>query len=204
MRGAAQPLVRLKNNQKGRRAESIRRPCTVHTHGAMACVLLLSRPLPFSHRLTRTSVCLLSLLLSYLCYCALFPVETIMRKTGDPTPSCQLFLADGAKRRLQKSIPCALPPPDARPSGAEAPRAKRADRRPPSTLRAVGNDAPGPPAGNAKFGSKKLPNAIIVGVKKGGTRAVLEFIRIHPDVRAAGTETHFFDRNYDRGLEWYR
>ncbi|KAF0025351.1 hypothetical protein F2P81_022232 [Scophthalmus maximus] len=127
-----------------------------------------------------------------------------MRKTGDPTPSCQLFLADGAKRRLQKSIPCALPPPDARPSGAEAPRAKRADRRPPSTLRAVGNDAPGPPAGNAKFGSKKLPNAIIVGVKKGGTRAVLEFIRIHPDVRAAGTETHFFDRNYDRGLEWYR
>uniref|UniRef100_A0A8B9PEK1 Sulfotransferase n=1 Tax=Apteryx owenii TaxID=8824 RepID=A0A8B9PEK1_APTOW len=39
--------------------------------------------------------------------------------------------------------------------------------------------------------------------KKGGTRAVLEFIRVHPDVRALGTEPHFFDRNYDRGLEWY-
>uniref|UniRef100_A0A8B9PLX1 Sulfotransferase n=1 Tax=Apteryx owenii TaxID=8824 RepID=A0A8B9PLX1_APTOW len=38
---------------------------------------------------------------------------------------------------------------------------------------------------------------------KGGTRAVLEFIRVHPDVRALGTEPHFFDRNYDRGLEWY-
>nr|XP_061838227.1 heparan sulfate glucosamine 3-O-sulfotransferase 2-like [Nerophis lumbriciformis] len=55
-----------------------------------------------------------------------------------------------------------------------------------------------------KLGSKKLPGAMIVGVKKGGTRAVLEFIRIHPDVRALGTEPHFFDRNYDRGLDWYR
>lgn len=55
-----------------------------------------------------------------------------------------------------------------------------------------------------KYGNKKLPNALIVGVKKGGTRAVLEFIRIHPDVRALGTEPHFFDRNYDRGLDWYR
>lgn len=55
-----------------------------------------------------------------------------------------------------------------------------------------------------RYGNKKLPNALIVGVKKGGTRAVLEFIRIHPDVRALGTEPHFFDRNYDRGLDWYR
>lgn len=55
-----------------------------------------------------------------------------------------------------------------------------------------------------KYGNKRLPNALIVGVKKGGTRAVLEFIRIHPDVRALGTEPHFFDRNYDRGLDWYR
>lgn len=55
-----------------------------------------------------------------------------------------------------------------------------------------------------RYGNKKLPNALIVGVKKGGTRAVLEFIRIHPDVRALGTEPHFFDRNYDKGLDWYR
>ena len=53
-------------------------------------------------------------------------------------------------------------------------------------------------------GTKKLPQAIIIGVKKGGTRALLEFIRIHPDVRAPGPETHFFDKNYNRGLEWYR
>ncbi|KAF6723633.1 Heparan sulfate glucosamine 3-O-sulfotransferase 3A1 [Oryzias melastigma] len=54
------------------------------------------------------------------------------------------------------------------------------------------------------FGSKKFPQAIIIGVKKGGTRALLEFLRIHPDVRAVGAEPHFFDRVYDKGLEWYR
>ncbi|KAM6165001.1 heparan sulfate glucosamine 3-O-sulfotransferase 3A1-like [Rhynchocyon petersi] len=53
-------------------------------------------------------------------------------------------------------------------------------------------------------GSKQLPQAIIIGVKKGGTRALLEFLRVHPDVRAVGAEPHFFDRSYDRGLAWYR
>ncbi|XP_010901791.1 heparan sulfate glucosamine 3-O-sulfotransferase 3B1a [Esox lucius] len=52
--------------------------------------------------------------------------------------------------------------------------------------------------------SKKLPQAIIIGVKKGGTRALLEFLRVHPDIRAVGAEPHFFDRNYDKGLAWYR
>ncbi|KAK2820286.1 hypothetical protein Q5P01_023245 [Channa striata] len=163
----------------------------------MACVLLLSRLLPSSHRLTRTSIGLLSLLLSYLCYWTLFPVDTRVHRSADRTPSCQRVLADGAKRRLHKSVSCARPP------DAEASR-PRSDRRASSTQHVVRNDTPSPPMGYFKFGNKKLPNAIIVGVKKGGTRAVLEFIRIHPDVRAAGTETHFFDRNYDRGLEWYR
>ncbi|XP_068434968.1 heparan sulfate glucosamine 3-O-sulfotransferase 6-like [Clinocottus analis] len=54
------------------------------------------------------------------------------------------------------------------------------------------------------FGTKRFPQAIIIGVKKGGTRALLEFLRIHPDVRALGAEPHFFDRFYDKGLEWYR
>ncbi|XP_061472455.1 heparan sulfate glucosamine 3-O-sulfotransferase 3A1-like [Rhineura floridana] len=57
------------------------------------------------------------------------------------------------------------------------------------------------PAGE---GNKRLPQAVIIGVKKGGTRALLEFLRVHPDVRAAGAEPHFFDRNYGRGLAWYR
>ncbi|XP_041075625.1 heparan sulfate glucosamine 3-O-sulfotransferase 3B1-like [Polyodon spathula] len=54
------------------------------------------------------------------------------------------------------------------------------------------------------LGSKKLPQAIIIGVKKGGTRALLEFLRVHPDIRAVGAEPHFFDRNYDNGFDWYR
>ncbi|XP_058176331.1 heparan sulfate glucosamine 3-O-sulfotransferase 6 [Anopheles ziemanni] len=52
--------------------------------------------------------------------------------------------------------------------------------------------------------SRHLPDALIIGVKKSGTRALLEFIRLHPDVRAAGCEVHFFDRHYGKGLAWYR
>ncbi|KAF5908035.1 heparan sulfate glucosamine 3-O-sulfotransferase 4-like, partial [Clarias magur] len=51
------------------------------------------------------------------------------------------------------------------------------------------------------YGEKKLPQAIIIGVKKGGTRALLEALRVHPDVRAVGNEPHFFDRNYEKGLD---
>ncbi|CAG9830606.1 unnamed protein product [Diabrotica balteata] len=55
------------------------------------------------------------------------------------------------------------------------------------------------------FLTNKRKNLIFdVGVKKGGTRALLEFIRVHPDVRAAGSEVHFFDKNYVRGFQWYR
>ncbi|XP_007937846.1 heparan sulfate glucosamine 3-O-sulfotransferase 6 [Orycteropus afer afer] len=53
-------------------------------------------------------------------------------------------------------------------------------------------------------GRRRFPQALIVGVKKGGTRALLEFLRLHPDVRALGSEPHFFDRCYGRGLAWYR
>uniref|UniRef100_A0A182PBL2 Sulfotransferase domain-containing protein n=1 Tax=Anopheles epiroticus TaxID=199890 RepID=A0A182PBL2_9DIPT len=52
--------------------------------------------------------------------------------------------------------------------------------------------------------SRHLPDALIIGVKKSGTRALLEFVRLHPDVRAAGCEVHFFDRHYAKGLAWYR
>ena len=56
----------------------------------------------------------------------------------------------------------------------------------------------------SKGGTRKLPQALIIGVKKGGTRALLEFLRVHPDIRAPGPESHFFDRHYNRGLDWYR
>lgn len=199
---SSQPLTRLKQSEEEEEEEEAQDQLG-ENHALftpvekMACVLLFTRVLPSSSRLPRSSICLLSLFFAYLCYCALFPSD--MQRTGDPAAAavCQRVLADGGKRRLHKS--CVVPPPspDAR---------HRPDRRPHHAYRlhAGGNDTQSPPAGGPKFGNKKLPSAIIVGVKKGGTRAVLEFIRIHPDVRAAGTETHFFDRNYDRGLDWYR
>lgn len=72
----------------------------------------------------------------------------------------------------------------------------------------LSSEAPDSPSPISSFfsgsGSKQLPQAIIIGVKKGGTRALLEFLRVHPDVRAVGAEPHFFDRSYDKGLAWYR
>ena len=50
---------------------------------------------------------------------------------------------------------------------------------------------------------KATPSAIIMGSKKGGTRALIEFIKLHSKVKAAGPEIHYFDRHYDKGIEWY-
>ncbi|XP_012675346.2 heparan sulfate (glucosamine) 3-O-sulfotransferase 1-like1 [Clupea harengus] len=59
-----------------------------------------------------------------------------------------------------------------------------------------------PPPGT----SQRVPHSIIIGVRKGGTRALLEMLDIHPSVAAAATEVHFFDwdENYSRGFDWYR
>lgn len=51
---------------------------------------------------------------------------------------------------------------------------------------------------------KRFPSAIVIGARKAGTRAVLRFIDLHPDVATSKREPHFFDREYHRGLEWYR
>ncbi|XP_041754027.1 heparan sulfate glucosamine 3-O-sulfotransferase 2-like [Coregonus clupeaformis] len=174
----------------------------------MACILLYSRVAPSSYRHTRTCICLfsLSLSLSYLCYCLLFSSDAIMQKPSDPTQNCLRLRSDGGNKLKQKSPYCTLPL-DAR--GTREISLHEANQSKASVhLNTVRNNTSDRTTtnkmGSGKFGNKKLPNAIIVGVKKGGTRAVLEFIRIHPDVRAVGTETHFFDRNYDRGLDWYR
>ncbi|KAG5673706.1 hypothetical protein PVAND_003729 [Polypedilum vanderplanki] len=54
--------------------------------------------------------------------------------------------------------------------------------------------------------SRKLPQCLIIGVRKCGTRALLEMLNLHPRIQKAAGEVHFFDRdeNYERGLEWYR
>lgn len=64
------------------------------------------------------------------------------------------------------------------------------------------------PTGKAHFPrtTRQLPQAIIIGVRKCGTRALLEMLFLHPQIQKAAGEVHFFDRNenYDKGLEWYR
>jgi [heparan sulfate]-glucosamine 3-sulfotransferase 3 len=53
---------------------------------------------------------------------------------------------------------------------------------------------------------KHLPQAIVIGVKKCGTRALLKFISTHSNVAASSSEIHFFDSstNFQHGLDWYR
>ncbi|KAL8174931.1 UNVERIFIED_CONTAM: Heparan sulfate glucosamine 3-O-sulfotransferase 2 [Gekko kuhli] len=98
------------------------------------------------------------------------------------------------------------PPPPPGPAAAAAPRCLAAEAAARKKLLHQARACPAPAAAPppAAPPAKRLPHALIVGVKKGGTRAVLEFIRGHPAVRALGTEPHFFDRHYARGLDWYR
>lgn len=53
--------------------------------------------------------------------------------------------------------------------------------------------------------TKKFPQAIVIGVKKGGTRALINMLKIHPEICAAKTEIHYFDReeNFFEGVQWY-
>ena len=57
-----------------------------------------------------------------------------------------------------------------------------------------------------KHTQRRLPQCLIIGVRKGGTRALLEFLNLHPRIQAERREMHFFDDegNYSKGLDWYR
>ncbi|EPB76708.1 sulfotransferase domain protein [Ancylostoma ceylanicum] len=52
--------------------------------------------------------------------------------------------------------------------------------------------------------SRRLPSVLIIGVRKGGTRALLDAMALHPKVRAVRKEAHFFDLNFSKGIDWYR
>lgn len=149
-----------------------------------------------------------SLSCTYLCYNIIFCRGTIMTNQGYEGKRCPPGKNAGGKKLLGKLDHCALLKARSTLDESAAQRGAsdlREQSKAPSSSDGHWTDAKLKNMSVAqKYGNKKLPNALIVGVKKGGTRAVLEFIRIHPDVRALGTEPHFFDRNYDRGLDWYR
>jgi hypothetical protein len=51
----------------------------------------------------------------------------------------------------------------------------------------------------------RLPDFVIVGAARAGTTALHEYLRPHPEVfLPPRKELHFFDANFDRGLDWYR
>lgn len=52
---------------------------------------------------------------------------------------------------------------------------------------------------------QQLPTTIIIGVRKGGTRALIEMLSLHSTIAAAQNEVHFFDweSHFQRGLPWY-
>jgi Sulfotransferase domain len=54
-------------------------------------------------------------------------------------------------------------------------------------------------------GPGRLPTFLIVGAMRCGTSSLNGYLRQHPQV-AMGTpkEIHFFDREFERGLDWYR
>lgn len=159
----------------------------------------------------------LSLSFTYVCYNVMFCSAPVMPSSRFEERRCARGQSAGAKKLLQKSTAVCT---EANSNRSELkataaplrPALNRSEQASTRGSRARGADTARSKPVNAsavsasaqRYGNKKLPNALIVGVKKGGTRAVLEFIRIHPDVRALGTEPHFFDRNYDKGMDWYR
>jgi len=50
----------------------------------------------------------------------------------------------------------------------------------------------------------RLPTFLIVGAMRSGTTSLARYLGAHPDVwMAPEKEVHFFDRNFDLGLDWY-
>lgn len=51
---------------------------------------------------------------------------------------------------------------------------------------------------------RQLPDFVIIGTQRGGTTSLYRYLVEHPDVTGAlRKEVHFFDRYYDKGLDWY-
>ena len=49
-----------------------------------------------------------------------------------------------------------------------------------------------------------LPSCVIIGIQKCGTKALAEFLKIHPNISVDSRQTYFFSQYYQRGLAWYK
>lgn len=75
--------------------------------------------------------------------------------------------------------------------------------------RAAASQCPSPSPQNTSAAdeqsARRFPRAIIIGVRKGGTRALIDMLALHPKISAARPEVHYFDNedNFDKGVQWY-
>ena len=51
---------------------------------------------------------------------------------------------------------------------------------------------------------KRLPDCLIIGTKKGGTRVLISYLGLHSKVSAVEDEIHYFNHFTHLGSEWYR
>jgi hypothetical protein len=51
----------------------------------------------------------------------------------------------------------------------------------------------------------RFPDFIIIGAQKAGTSSLFHYLSKHPQIEVSlRKEVHFFDRNYDKGVFWYK
>jgi hypothetical protein len=51
---------------------------------------------------------------------------------------------------------------------------------------------------------RQLPDFVIIGTQRGGTTSLYRYLTEHPDIGSAlRKEVHFFDRHYEKGMNWY-
>lgn len=51
---------------------------------------------------------------------------------------------------------------------------------------------------------KRMPNFLIAGVQRGGTTSINRMLNQHPDLFVFRKEIHFFDKHYEKGIDWYK
>ncbi len=50
-----------------------------------------------------------------------------------------------------------------------------------------------------------LPDFLVIGTQRGGTTALYHYLKTHPGIHSVTTtDTHFFDKKFHKGLDWYR
>uniref|UniRef100_A0A3Q3FBT0 Sulfotransferase n=1 Tax=Labrus bergylta TaxID=56723 RepID=A0A3Q3FBT0_9LABR len=76
---------------------------------------------------------------------------------------------------------------------------------PPSPTLSPAENASSSSSSHPNGSRRRLPQILIIGVRKGGTRALIEMLSLHGAVAAAQNEVHFFDweSHFQKGLSWY-